>query len=632
MSTPFDLLARSSHAWRALLACVLALVLAPAAWANDSWPLKTGYFVDPSGQMDIEEVRSQAFKPFTGLLSRGYTADTVWVRLEVAPSDAPELVLMVRPAHLDQIRLYSPRTQSALWQVQDTGEKVAFNARPRQEVNYALTIRPDPDQSQVHYLRVKTTGTMMISTRLVTPSASQSFDVFMHGFMGIYQGVVLLLAWLALVRWWVTRERMWGVSCMFQVVTLLFMPTITGFSASYIWPDSATLPDLVGSTLACLHFAAASLFFLLLVRAYHAPGLTTIIYIVPLLALPVELYWLATGDTLRAMSLNVNLLTLQAFFGFGVVWFLRIDDKILRYLIRSVYLGLTGYLMYLMVPMLGLAPAGEMNLNPSLLSAFFVAVLQHVVLVRRSQLAAREQLMVNQKMSEVSEKLKWESARRAETNSFMSMLMHEIKNPLASIRIATQSLVSGRVTEVAEQTQRLRNIQKSVQGIDTVLERCIETDRLEQGVLVIDKVPHNVARLLRDWVAGEAQQDRIQLDAPPELIASVDAPLLAMMVRNLLTNALNYSPERSPVTVSLSVDTQASTDSVLIRVSNAVGRAGRPDVARVFEKYYRAPGAHHVTGTGLGLYWVHSVAQMLGGSIRCQVNDQSVEFALWVPR
>lgn len=620
---------------RGALALLMALSVMAPAMAQDGALLQTSLFLDTNGQLGVDDMATQIFKPVANPFSRGYTSAVAWVKLEVAPSAAPELVLVVRQANLDTVRLYSPSAQAPGWRMQQTGDQVAFSARPRSEVNLSLTLVPDATRTSVHYLRVTTTGAMVVSTKLMTPAQSQSFDVFVHGFMGVYEGIVLLLLWLALVRWWVTRDALWGLSAMFQAVTVVYMPFIMGFGAKLLLPNSPVLADVAVSVLGCLHFFAGGLFFLILYRTYQAPRLAQVMYWLGMALFPIQVVLLVTGQTMLAMSLNAHFLLLQTVWGMGAVWFLRIDDIFLRRLLRGTYLALTAYIFYFMAPLVGLTPNSELTVYPGLLSGIFVAVMQHLVLVRRAQLKLRDQQQLSQQILEVNEKLKWETARRAETNSFMSMLMHEIKNPLASIRIATQSLVSGRVTETADQTRRLKNIQKSVEGIDTVLERCIETDRLEQGVLAVEKEHHDVARLLSDWVSSDAQYPRIALHLPNELRAHVDAPLLYMMVRNLLSNALSYSPEHSVVHLTLQAQAlchEKPQESFVIEVRNTAGRAGKPDPARIFEKYYRAPTAHHATGTGLGLYWVHSVAQLLSGRISYRDDGDDVVMSLCLPR
>jgi len=627
-------LSRRADGFFTLLLAALAMSGMASAMAQDAVLMKTSLFMDANGQLGVDAMASQTFKPVANPFSRSYTDAVAWVKLEVAPSAAPELVLLVRQANLDSVRFYSPNVQSPGWQVQETGDLVAFSARPRSEVNLALTLIPDKTRSSLHYLRITTTGAMMVSTRLMTPAQSQNFDVLMHGYIGIYEGIVLLLLWLALVQYWASRDILWGLSALFQAVTVVFVPAVMGLSAKYLLPNSPALADTSTSLLACLHLFAGNLFFGMLFRAYKAPLLAQAGNWLSFMLFPLQLILMLTGHVMLALKLNANFLLLLIFWNAGAIWFLQIDDAFLRRLLRFTYVVLLAYLFYLMAPLVGIMPSTELTIYPSLLSSFFVAVMQHLVLLRRTQLIRREQQQLRQQVLEVGEKLKWETARRAETNSFMGMLMHEIKTPLASIRVATQSLVSGRLVNAVDQHQRINSIQKSVESIDAVLERCVETDRLEQGVLTVEKEHHNVAQLLFNWASADAQHARIKLHLPVDLSAHIDATLLNMMVRNLLSNALSYSPAQSTVFLTLRAQALSAPESptnFVIEVRNTAGRAGKPDPSQVFKKYYRAPTAHYTTGTGLGLYWVHSVMQMLNGHISYQAQGDDVVMTLCLP-
>jgi signal transduction histidine kinase len=86
------------------------------------------------------------------------------------------------------------------------------------------------------------------------------------------------------------------------------------------------------------------------------------------------------------------------------------------------------------------------------------------------------------------------------------------------------------------------------------------------------------------------------------------------------------------VQVSLQAQTQADGRSGLsLRVSNAPGVAGLPDADQVFAKYYRSPAAQRQSGTGLGLFLSHNLAQQIGAELRYQPTDSLIQFELWLP-
>lgn len=624
--------------WFALgiFCAVVGLTFPPNAHAYTDHVQKREYLEDRSGLLTIDQVaESTGFRPVAGPLSRGYTPAVIWLRLTIASTNHPNLTLVVQTSYLDDLQLYSLAMTTPGWTVQQRGDRFARSGTAMNEVNPAFRIYPDPHEPTVHYLRVKTTSASLVYARALSTTDSMAFDTFLHAAISGYIGLISVLLVFALICWRLTRDPLWAFDALLQFSTISFTAFNMGFVGRYLFVEAPQVADVGVSVITCLQVGIASLFFWRLFKAYNAPGWTTWLYRLNLLLLPVLLLLIAIGEPQMAVKTNANLLLLQTLLGGVIIWFVRIEDALQRHLVRFTYIALVIYLMFYTLPLVGLTEATEFNLYPALLGNLFTSVMLQVVLTRRTQLQLRERWNFQLAAVEATEKLKGETHRREAATSFLSMLMHEIKNPLASIRVASQSLASGRVADPAEQINKLRNIQRSVEGIDTVLERCIEADRLEQGALTVHKDHHDVAALLADWVAADAQAARIQLLRPDHLHANLDAPLLYLLVRNLLSNALAYSPPESTVKVTLAVhDVPAptgNTPGLRITFCNAVGRAGTPDPDRVFQKYYRAPGARHSSGTGLGLYWVRSVAQLLGGTVNYAHAADQVVFELWLP-
>jgi signal transduction histidine kinase len=115
-----------------------------------------------------------------------------------------------------------------------------------------------------------------------------------------------------------------------------------------------------------------------------------------------------------------------------------------------------------------------------------------------------------------------------------------------------------------------------------------------------------------DW----AQNNRLHIVMPTHLYADVDAGLLKTMISNLIDNALAYSPPESVVTLTVQkITSQHPPSWLVLSVSNHVGKAGMPDAQKVFTKYYRAAAAHQRTGSGLGLFLVKNLAEMVEGHL-----------------
>jgi hypothetical protein len=105
-----------------------------------------------------------------------------------------------------------------------------------------------------------------------------------------------------------------------------------------------------------------------------------------------------------------------------------------------------------------------------------------------------------------------------------------------------------------------------------------------------------------------------------------DYPYARIILINLLTNALKYSPPDSPVQLDIQAHAASDRQALNFRISNTVGAAGKPDPSKVFTRYYRAEGAKKEVGAGLGLWLASSIALKLGTKLRCSTDETQVHF------
>jgi len=218
-----------------------------------------------------------------------------------------------------------------------------------------------------------------------------------------------------------------------------------------------------------------------------------------------------------------------------------------------------------------------------------------------------------------------EIRRRDEQDRFLTMLSHELKTPLSVLRLTLG--MEGVLPEKAR-----TRAQQSVQDMDAIVERCLQVDRLQHHRYVGVHETCQVEDLLHPLCQAHPQARRIAVhcDSLPPLVT--DAQLLRTALGNLLDNALKYSPASSAVQVEACAQNRNGRAGIGIRFTNVAGSAGRPDAGQVFRKYYRSPGAHSRTGSGLGLYLVRSIVRRLGGWVGLEPTDGGmVCFAMWLP-
>lgn len=212
-----------------------------------------------------------------------------------------------------------------------------------------------------------------------------------------------------------------------------------------------------------------------------------------------------------------------------------------------------------------------------------------------------------------SENVRMESARR----DFVANVSHELKTPVGAISLLVETLMSVRDDEEAVEYFGSKLIVE-VRRMNQMITELISLSKLQGAeslpdleVLSIDKVIEDAIDRCR--LAAEARNIEIVKDSRSGVMVKGDKGLLVTSVSNLLTNAINYSPEGSPVSISRDVQ----NDMVVIRVTDRGIGISQDDQKRVFERFFRVDKARsrNTGGTGLGLAIVKHVMANHGGSV-----------------
>jgi len=221
-----------------------------------------------------------------------------------------------------------------------------------------------------------------------------------------------------------------------------------------------------------------------------------------------------------------------------------------------------------------------------------------------------------------------ETQRRQTQERFMTMLMHELKTPLAIIALAASSL-GRRLAPDSSDATRIKNIHRAVDDLNALVERCAAVDQIDQGALQQHKQPMCVVALAHD-VLQTVGAARIKVQGPAQCMVLADAQDLRLILLNLLGNALKYSPPDSAVGLRFEATAAQGMAGVTLSVENAVGAAGVPDAAQVFTRYYRAEGARCQVGAGLGLWLAQALARQMGTELTFQPDRERVVFGLFL--
>lgn len=226
-----------------------------------------------------------------------------------------------------------------------------------------------------------------------------------------------------------------------------------------------------------------------------------------------------------------------------------------------------------------------------------------------------------------------EAARQAEQlrSAVLDALAHQFKTPLTVIRTASAGLpAAGGLCET--QTELVSLIDQEARKLNELASRLVSAPKLDFDEFEGEPEPLILSRLMKAALQeiAPAERDRFRMDVPAqELPVFANRELILTALAQLVDNALKYSTPESPIDVGLKVKGSGAVLSVRSKglvVSNA-------DRERIFERFYRAPGARDSSsGTGLGLSIVKSIAANQHGHVWAEAEPgYGTVFSLSLP-
>ncbi len=219
-------------------------------------------------------------------------------------------------------------------------------------------------------------------------------------------------------------------------------------------------------------------------------------------------------------------------------------------------------------------------------------------------------------------------------DALMLAASHELKTPVTTLKGLSELLLDFDLTE-PQRRELLQDLHGQVNRMERLITDLLDVSRIDAGRMSIELSSVEVGPVI-DHACEEVRpllQQRPLRRSVPAALPPVfgQSQKLHQILVNLLTNAIKYSPDGSPVELSVTAD----REQVHFGVRDEGVGIRSEDLPRVFHKFYRAedPVVRRIPGTGLGLYIVRSLVDMLGGhvDVRSQYGKGSV-FTISLPR
>ena len=621
-----------------LSAFSLLFVALPTSVAAKDLISARSYWEDVQGQSKFDDAQEQSYTTYTGILAKGYSDSTFWLRLRVEPTASThggeKLVLRVRPSFLDQVVLFDPADTARTGPV-NAGDMTPWSESEYQSLNHGFLIASLPQARDV-YLRVSSTSTLMVHVEALTLLDASRLDHAQELIYSVSTGlIVMFLAWV-FVSWLNDHDHVNLAFVIKQLASVLY--TVGYFGYFRVFLSESVSPAGINLLFNIVLIAATGLAFWYethFLRDYGLPAWLMRIVRSFYAAAFVAMALLFAGYTRLALQFNMVVIGVgSAFLLMGILIFLRnppskqttgVAFRFNRSTVTVYYLSLTFALWVAVWPSLGFDVATEYSLHNLVLNGFFSGLLMTILLqvrARRFELGRRE---VSNALYLSQQQVAFERQRRDEQTHFLHMLMHELKTPLAVIDMALHTRT--------DPEKSASYASRAVVDMKAILERCIDADQIEEGALEAKVERVDVVRLVNELIFSQnIQPERLllQMASVPEVLT--DRQYLRIILGNLLDNAWRYSDGRTPVEIHvMSGDGPDGAPGVTVTFSNRPGLAAWPEPSKVFQEYYRSTGAQSQSGTGLGLFLVSSLANRIGAYCRYAPDEKRVRFVLWLP-
>jgi two-component system sensor histidine kinase KdpD len=215
----------------------------------------------------------------------------------------------------------------------------------------------------------------------------------------------------------------------------------------------------------------------------------------------------------------------------------------------------------------------------------------------------------------------------------LDAIAHEFKTPLTSIKAASTSMLADSPALSPQFRELAAIIDEETDRMNQLVTEAVRMSQIDAGKIRLERELLDVAQLLAkvlEHFESQAAGRSLRLNPSANLPRiSADPELLSLALRQLIDNALKYSPPASPISVVADLE----GDRVVIRVHDRGPGIPERERERIFDKFYRRGAVKdRVPGTGLGLYIAREILRTHGGDLWIESEPgQGSEFCAGLP-
>lgn len=565
-------------------------------------------------------------------LKLGFGESPRWLRIKIStPTASKQLfAVQVRPFFLREVSFYSISNDG--WIVQKAGSHTISSQHSEIGGHFFITT-PNNQTQNTYYIQTQATSIASISVSVIAwPNSNLQPSTHLLG-IGAQIGILLTILIFSLVSLAMNPTVVMARFNVYIANLILCILSGSGILALFVFKQAPLFNELLFFTGLCLKVGLWVWLAQAFLREYKTPHWYR------------TSCWLIYGLVGTAIALGftgqMDVAIMLILVGYTITAIAQIMATIktpgagmqLQTALIAGF-GFTLGLIYLAVAsaFFPLESNSQIPLYLARLTDFVNPLVMLSIIVFQNRLIRKELVQVKTTLTATKLRAEFESKLLKDRRTLIDMLAHELKNPLASIGLAAETLSQSNAARSENDQKRLQNINCAISSMDTIIERCSLMNAIDQGPIPLNPSRINISSFIKNLLDNMHCSNRSELQIDDKVDLNTDPQFLKIILTNLIENALKYSPADSPIKIAAQEFFDNEISRIRIRLSNFIHQDLEPDIALLFARFYRHPLAKQTRGSGLGLSICKELCSALNGVIQYQHLNNEVTFIIELPK
>ncbi|MEY4718986.1 MAG: hypothetical protein RL563_1604 [Pseudomonadota bacterium] len=617
---------------------LLLIYQAPLHAEQPLFRVETAYHQSALNAHSIEDVNSLDFVPYKGELRLGFSQNEIWIRLRIRTQESNGLIpdtladnpvmLLVSPYFLDQIDFYEQGNRPL--RVQLGGDHNAKYTRNCPRDIHCFVFENFDGISSTAYLRVQTTGSMVVNTDVMLAAVAQQIAMKHASRVTVSLTLSIALLVLACVFLLIERTRLLLAYSIFQASVVLTLYAMSGELAYHFNFLSSTTLDRLGSAGLVLRIAWMGVLSWAWTIQFNPSSAYNKAVIITIFVSCFNVGLIFSGFTYWALWINLVIMYLEPLIQIWGVHSTRQPMPGRWILLASWFLYLTILCFWFPISMgwidLQIQFTPFQYFRDLRLNGLVIGIVIFWVVANEKSKRKFQKLQELQDLQLHAKKSQLQQEQLKERRELIDMLTHELKTPLSTIKFALASLKRTALAQ-GESSERVQHIDTSVDRMNAMIEHVALSNKIERADAHISAEEISAHELMNLVMQEYHQEDRFELVIHEGTYFYADPHFLALIVENLVSNAIKYASDGR---IKINIGNTPAVMTVF-QISNRVSEDSQPDESRLFERYYRHSNFQNHPGMGIGLSLVHAAAQKMGATVHYKKTGLEVTFEVRFP-